>query len=216
MHKEKIDNLIQQQIRPWGGLNVRANDALASTPRDFFVPVEFKNMAFADMDIPLKENVFMLSPKIEGRILSTLDINENDKVLQIGIGSGYLTAVISKLAKTIECIEIDKDLLNIATEKLSSLAINNVVLKLADALKADFSGKKYDVVVITCALLNNANKFNDLLDVGGRLFAFIGQKNAMQARLIEKVSEDKINTTSIFETQVEYMKGEEPKKTFVF
>ena len=215
-NKEAAKNLIEEQIRPWGGLNARANIALAEIPRDIFVPQEFKKMAFADIDIPLTENARMLAPKIEGRILDAVAIKENETVLQIGTGSGYLTAVISKLASKVESIEIDDALSSLAKEKLDSLAIKNVYLRVADALKEDFSGKKYDVIIITCALLNDSNKFDNLLNVGGRLFAVISNKKIMQATVIKKINKNKLQTKSIFETKINYMQGQEPRKAFVF
>lgn len=215
-NKKATKNLIEQQIRPWGGLNIRANTALAKIPRDIFVPQELKKMAFADIEIPLNDNVKMLAPKIEGRILDAVDIKKDETVLQIGTGSGYLTAVISELAKTVESIDIDSSLSNFAKEKLDFLAIENVNLKTADVLEEDFSDKKYDVIIITCAILSDNNKFYDLLNIGGRLFSFIDNKKIIQATITKKTKEGKLYTESIFETKIDYMQGQEPQKEFTF
>ena len=128
-------NAIDQQIRPWGGLNYIANNALRSTPREDFVPEKYQNLAFADIEIPLNGKAKMLSPKIEGRLLNALNIKKDETVLEVGTGSGYLTAVISKLCKSITSIEIDDELSSNAQEKLDSLNINNAQLEVGDASK---------------------------------------------------------------------------------
>ena len=108
--KQARKNVIEQQIRPWGGLNVRANQALSEIPREKFVPDEYQQLAFADIEIPLNAVDKMLSPKIEGRILDSLDLEGNEDVLEIGTGSGYLTSVLAKLSQTVKSIEIEKKL----------------------------------------------------------------------------------------------------------
>ena len=109
--KQARKNVIEQQIRPWGGLNVRANQALIDIPRENFVPEEYQNLVFADMEIPLNNSEKMLSPKIEGRILDSLDLKGHEDVLEIGTGSGYFTAVLASLAKSVKSIEIHKELI---------------------------------------------------------------------------------------------------------
>ena len=100
-------NVIEQQVRPWGGLNLRANQALSDVPRENFVPKDFQGLVFADIEIPLSDSAKMFSPKIEGRILDSIDVQSDESVLEIGTGSGYFTAVLSKLAGSVISIEID-------------------------------------------------------------------------------------------------------------
>ncbi len=108
--KQARKNVIEQQIRPWGGLNVRANQALSDIPRENFVPEEYQKLVFADIEIPLNKTAKMLSPKIEGRILDSLDLKGHENVLEIGTGSGYFTSVLSMLSNAVTSIEADKEL----------------------------------------------------------------------------------------------------------
>ena len=108
--KQARKNVIEQQIRPWGGLNVRANQALSDIPREHFVPEEYLSLVFADIEIPLVDSAKMFSPKIEGRILDSLDIQGHETVLEIGTGSGYFTSVLAKLSQSVVTIELDEQL----------------------------------------------------------------------------------------------------------
>ena len=209
-------NVIDQQVRPWGGLNVRANQALSDVPRENFVPENFQGLVFADIEIPLSSSAKMFSPKIEGRILDSVDVKSDESVLEIGTGSGYFTAVLSKLADSVVSIEIDQSLSASATENLKSINVNNVDLQVSDALTTDFSNQKYDVIVLGCSLNKQSKKLNELLNTGGRLFAVIGSKNKMRATLITRISENEWQTKSIFETHLDYMKGQEPTAVFAF
>jgi protein-L-isoaspartate(D-aspartate) O-methyltransferase len=209
-------NVIEQQVRPWGGLNVRANKALSDVPRENFVPKNFQGLVFADIEIPLTDSAKMFSPKIEGRILDSIDVQSNESVLEIGTGSGYFTAVLSRLADSVVSVEIDQALSDSAKENLKSVTVNNVDLQVSDASTTDFSNQKYDVIVLGCSLNEQSKKLNELLNTGGRLFAIIGSKNEMQATLITRISENEWRTKSIFETHLDYMKGQEPTAIFAF
>ena len=209
-------NVIEQQVRPWGGLNLRANQALSDVPRENFVPEDFQGLVFADIEIPLSDNAKMFSPKIEGRILDSIDVQNDESVLEIGTGSGYFTAVLGKLAESVVSIEIDQALSASAKKNLQSLAINNIDLQVSDALTTDFSTQKYDVIVLGCSLNEQSQKLNELLNTGGRLFAIIGSKNTMQATLITRTSDNEWQTKSIFETHLDYMQGQEPVAVFAF
>ena len=209
-------NVIEQQIRPWGGLNLRANQALSDVPRENFVPEDYQGLVFADMEIPLGGGAKMFSPKIEGRILDAINIQSDETVLEIGTGSGYFTAVLSTLANSVVSIEIDQTLSTSAKNNLKSLAINNVDLRTEDASTADFSGQKYDVIILGCSLNAQSQQLNELLNIGGRLFAIIGSKNKMQATLITRISDNEWEAKSIFETHLDYMQGQEPAAAFAF
>ena len=210
------NNAIEQQVRPWGGLNARANIALSEVPRENFVPAGFQTLVFADIEIPVSDNAKMFSPKIEGRILDSVDVQSNETVLEIGTGSGYLTAVLSNLAQSVVSIEIDKALSDSAKNNIDTLSITNVELQVADASTTDFSNQKYDVIILGCSLREHSKQFNELLNTGGRIFAVVGFKNQMQATVTTKVSENKWQIKSIFETHLDYMQGQEPKTVFIF
>ncbi len=209
-------NTIDQQIRPWGGLNYIANNALRDIPREDFVPEKYKNLAFADIEIPLSSKAKMLSPKIEGRLLDALDIQKNETVLEVGTGSGYLTAVISKLCKSITSIEIDEELSINAQTKLDALEINNAQLEVGDASKGWSSNDFFDVVVVGSAVPRITGRYFHLLNVGGRIFVVEGTGNAMSAKLITRISEHKWETKSLFETHLNTMQGLESCAGFEF
>ena len=214
--KQARKNVIEQQIRPWGGLNIRANQALIDVPREKFVPKEYQNLVFADMEIPLSNNEKMLSPKIEGRILDSIDLKGNEDALEIGTGSGYFTAVLASLCKSVSSIEIHKELIDLAKEKIDSLNFNNVKLINENALYSVFGNKKFDAIVVSCALPVINKELKSALKIGGKLFIVVGTKNHMHANLVKRTNESEWQSKSLFETHLDYMKGSEPKVKFTF
>jgi protein-L-isoaspartate(D-aspartate) O-methyltransferase len=210
-------NAIDNQIRPWGGLDYIANNALRDIPREYFVPEKYKNLAFADIEIPLTDKAKMLFPKIEGRLLNDLNIKKNETVLEVGTGSGYLTAVLSKLCQSVTSIEIDENLSNSAQQKLKELNISNVTLEVGDASKGwQRSTNFYDVVVISTSVPKITGRFFHLLNVGGRIFVIEGVGKAMSAKIITRLSDHKWVTKSLFETQLDVMQGLETTAKFEF
>ena len=214
--KQARKNVIEQQIRPWGGLNIRANQALIDIPRENFVPEEYQNLVFADMEIPLNNSEKMLSPKIEGRILDSLDLKGHEDVLEIGTGSGYFTAVLASLAKSVKSIEIHKELIDAAKEKIDVLNISNVELVNEDALNLNLGNDKFDTIVVGCALPVISEDLKRALKISGKLFIVVGSKNQMHATLVERIDGDKWKSKSLFETYIDLMIGSEPLPEFTF
>ena len=214
--KQARKNVIEQQIRPWGGLNIRANQALIDIPRENFVPEEYQNLVFADMEIPLNNSEKMLSPKIEGRILDSLDLKGHEDVLEIGTGSGYFTAVLASLAKSVKSIEIHKELIDAAKEKIDVLNISNVELVNEDALNLNLGKDKFDTIVVGCALPVISEDLKRALKISGKLFIVVGSKNQMHATLVERIDGDKWKSKSLFETYIDLMNGSEPLPEFTF
>jgi protein-L-isoaspartate(D-aspartate) O-methyltransferase len=214
--KQARKNVIEQQIRPWGGLNIRANQALIDIPRENFVPEEYQNLVFADMEIPLTNSEKMLSPKIEGRILDSLDLKGHEDVLEIGTGSGYFTAVLASLAKSVKSIEIHKELIDAAKEKIDVLNISNVELVNEDALNLNLGNEKFDTIVVGCALPVISEDLKRALKISGKLFIVVGSKNQMHATLVERIDGDKWKSKSLFETYIDLMNGSEPLPEFTF
>ena len=214
--KQARKNVIEQQIRPWGGLNIRANQALIDIPRENFVPEEYQNLVFADMEIPLNNSEKMLSPKIEGRILDSLDLKGHEDVLEIGTGSGYFTAVLASLAKSVKSIEIHKELIDAAKEKIDVLNISNVELVNEDALNLNLGNDKFDTIVVGCALPVISEDLKRTLKISGKLFIVVGSKNQMHATLVERIDGDKWKSKSLFETYIDLMNGSEPLPEFTF
>ena len=214
--KQARKNVIEQQIRPWGGLNVRANQALSDTPRENFVPEEYLNLVFADIEVPLIDGAKMFSPKIEGRILDSLDIQGHETVLEIGTGSGYFTSVLAKLSQSVVTIELDEQLSESAQNKIKDLNLNNITFINDDALAYNFDNEQYDTVVVGCALPNKNESFFRLLKPGGKLFMVVGAINQMQATLVQRTNENEWQSKSLFETHLDYMKGSELSVKFPF
>ena len=214
--KQARKNVIEQQIRPWGGLNVRANQALSDTPRENFVPEEYLNLVFADIEVPLIDGAKMFSPKIEGRILDSLDIQGHETVLEIGTGSGYFTSVLAKLSQSVVTIELDEQLSESAQNKIKDLNLNNITFINDDALAYNFDNEQYDTIVVGCALPNKNESFFRLLKPGGKLFMVVGAINQMQATLVQRTNENDWQSKSLFETHLDYMKGTEPSVKFAF
>jgi len=214
--KQARKNVIEQQIRPWGGLNVRANQALSDIPRENFVPEEYLSLVFADIEIPLVGGAKMFSPKIEGRILDSLDIQGHETVLEIGTGSGYFTSVLAKLSQSVVTIELDEQLSELAQNKVKKLNLKNITFINDDALAYNFDNEQYDTIVIGCSLPNKNENFFRLLKPGGKLFMVVGAINQMQATLVQRTNENKWQSKSLFETHLDYMKGTEPSVKFAF
>ena len=214
--KQARKNVIEQQIRPWGGLNVRANQALAEIPREKFVPEEYQKLVFADIEIPLNGVDKMLSPKIEGRILDCLNLHGNEEILEVGTGSGYLTSVLAKLSKSVQSIEIEKELYESAKASIKKLKLKNVDLINDDFICSNFQEEEFDAIVISSALTYIDEDLKKLLKVGGSLFVVVGSKNHMHATLVSRSSKIDWQTKSLFETRLEFMKGHEPVEQFSF
>jgi len=214
--KQARKNVIEQQIRPWGGLNVRANQALSDIPRENFVPEEYLSLVFADIEVPLVDGAKMFSPKIEGRILDSLDIQGHETVLEIGTGSGYFTSVLAKLSQSVVTIELDEQLSELAQNKVKELNLNNITFINDDALAYKFDNEQYDTIVIGCSLPNKNENFFRLLKPGGKLFMVVGAINQMQATLVQRTNENEWQSKSLFETHLDYMKGTEPSVKFSF
>jgi len=214
--KQARKNVIEQQIRPWGGLNVRANQALSDVPRENFVPEEYLSLVFADIEVPLVGGAKMFSPKIEGRILDSLDIQGHDTVLEIGTGSGYFTSVLAKLSQSVVTIELDEQLSELAQNKVKELNLGNITFIKDDALTYNFDNEQFDIIVIGCSLPNKNENFFRLLKPSGKLFMVVGAINQMQATLVQRTNENKWQSKSMFETHLDYMKGTEPSVKFAF
>ena len=214
--KQARKNVIEQQIRPWGGLNVRANQALRDVPRENFVPEEYLSLVFADIEIPLVDSAKMFSPKIEGRILDSLDIQGHETVLEIGTGSGYFTSVLAKLSQSVVTIELVDQLSEFSQNKVKELNLSNISFIKDDALTYNFDNEQYDTIVIGCAMPNKNENFFRLLKPGGKLFMVVGAINQMQATLVQRTNENEWQSKSLFETHLDYMKGTEPSVKFSF
>ena len=207
-------NMVEQQIRPWDVLDMRVLDLLSEVKREQFVPPTHKEMAFMDTEIPLGHNVCMWQPKLEARVLQELRIQHSDQVLEVGTGSGYLTALLSRLAKKVTSVEIVPELRAFAEKNLAARRIDNVTLALGDAAQG-WPGS-YDVIVLTGSTPVLPEAFRKSLNTGGRLFAIIGDAPAMQAKLITCVAPGVFESKTLFETSIAPLQNALQPKRFVF
>jgi len=195
-------NMIEQQIRPWDVLDQRVLDVLATTPRENFVPEKYQALAFTDTHIPLGHEQVMMDPKLEGRLLQSLAIQPEDRVLEIGTGSGYLTACLAKLAKHVTSIEIYPEFIAAAKERLDAAGCNNISLHETDAMSGNITDGPYDVIAVTGSLPLDGTVFNQYLARGGRLFIINGQLPIMEAQVITRAGANRFTSESLFETSI--------------
>lgn len=208
-------NMIEQQIRPCDVLEARILELLHHVRREQFVPEGKKAMAFMDMEIPLGYGVFMWQPKLEARALQELHIGHSDRVLEIGTGSGYLTALLSALAGHVTSVEIVPELSEMARSHLQPLHRENVTLEVGDA-SGGWGSEKYDAIVLTGSTPVLPAAFQNSLNIGGRLFAIVGDAPVMEAKLITRVAADIYETVNIMETSVAPLQNAQQPKRFVF
>ena len=199
-------NMIEQQIRPWNVIDPVALNALEAIPRENFVPEKLKKSAFSDVELPIGHNQVMLSPKIEAKILQTVQVQKTDNVLEIGTGSGYMTALLAYLAKQVCSVEIHEELSLDAQEKLSAEGFENISFIIDDASE-DAEHKiaqhgPYDVIILTGSVAQLPERFKQNLKTGGRLFAVIGTAPTMEATLITRVSDNQFSCEGLFETEI--------------
>jgi protein-L-isoaspartate(D-aspartate) O-methyltransferase len=209
-------NMIEQQIRPWDVLNQTVLDLLIQVKREDFVPAQYSTLAFVDMEIPLGHDEVMMSPKLEARILQEVAVQPTDTVLEIGTGSGYLTALLSHLAKRVYSVDIISDFKMQAHAKLAAHGIKNVNLESGDAAKGWSKHGKYDVIIVTGSLPVLPETMLQDLNIGGRLFAITGDAPAMSAQLITRMGEAAYNTVTLFETNIKPLKNAVQPERFVF
>lgn len=195
-------NMIEQQVRPWDVLDQRVLDVMAGTPREVFVPEKYQGLAFADTNIPIGHEQVMMAPRVEGRLLQALDIIPSDSILEIGTGSGYLSACLASLGNHVTSIEIYGDLREAAETRLGELGCRNVTFREADAANGVDTSTRYDVIAVTGSLPTDHKPFHDNLTVGGRLFVVIGTPPVMEAFLITRVDENNWSQESLFETSL--------------
>ncbi len=207
-------NMIEQQIRTWDVLDSRVLDLLRKVKREQFVPPTRQAMAFMDIEIPLGHGAFMWQPKIEARVLQELKVKGSDEVLEVGSGSGYFAALLSRLARRVTTVEIVPELHAFAGKNLAAHHIDNVQLQLGDAARG-WTGS-YDVIVLTGSVPLLAETFQNSLKPGGRLFAIVGDAPAMQATLITCTAPGKFAHTALFETNVAPLQHAPQPERFVF
>lgn len=208
--------MLDQQIRPWEVNDERVLDIIARTPREDYAPAEYRTLAYADMNIPLGHGHVMLAPKLEGRLLQALEVRPQDKVLEIGSGSGYMTALLAGLAGQVYSVEIVPELAQQAKQKLAEHGINNVTVEVGDAARGWPAHAPYDAILVTGSLPLLPASLRDQLAPGGRLVVVVGRAPAMEALRIARLDQYNWSETSLFETVIPPLSNAPEPPKFVF
>lgn len=193
-------NMVAQQIRTWYVLDDNVLDLLYKLKREEFVPAENREVAFVDMEIPLGHDQVMLTPKMEARILQELHIKKTDKILEVGSGSGYMTALLADRGAHVYSVEIIPELKTMAENNLKAHDITNVTVEQGDAARGWAKHEPYDVIVLTASIPVLPDAFQNSLNPGGRLFAIVGEDPVMEAVLVTCTAPGEFTTTTLFET----------------
>lgn len=211
-------NMVEQQIRTWEVLDQDVLDLLHQVRREDFVPEAYRTLAFSDLEIPLGHGEIMLSPKFEAKIMQEVAVKPGDRVLEVGTGSGYLTALLASMAAPgqVCSVEIIPEFSARAELLLKQHGIANVALEIGDAARGWPKGGPYDVIVLTGSVPVLPQAFAASLKVGGRLFAVVGEAPVMEARLVRCIAEGVFHTDTLFETGVPSLKNAMEPQRFVF
>jgi len=204
--------MVEQQVRPWDVLDPRVLDVLHVLQREDFVDAEYRNLAYTDIALPLGHDEIMMKPVLEGRLLQALDLNSQDDVLEIGTGSGFVTACLSHLAREVVSLDIHADFVEQAKQKLLATGIRNVRLECADALTWQ-NDRRFDAIAVTAAVTNIPEIFGQWLKPNGRMFIIRGLSPVQEALRVTHRGES-LHEESLFETDVPYLHGAEPKPSF--
>jgi protein-L-isoaspartate(D-aspartate) O-methyltransferase len=207
--------MVDQQIRTWEVLDPRVLDTLSSVPREIFVAAPYREIAFADSQIPIGYGQSMLAPKLQGRILQALGPAATESVLEIGSGSGYLSACLGLLGSHAHSIDIHPELTKAAGAHLKSIPEARVTFETRDAFSGAALGE-FDVIAITGSLPVYDDRFERSLRVGGRLFAVVGTAPVMDAILFRRVDEKEWIRESLFETVIDPLINATAAPRFVF
>ena len=205
--------MIEQQVRPWDVLDPRVLDALMAVHREDFVAAEHRQLAFVDLPLPLAHGECMMKPVVEGRLLQALNLEPGDDVLEIGTGSGFVTACLARLARDVVSIDRHADFIAAARQRLDHAGIGNVRLETADALHWQ-PGRQFDAIAVTAAVATVPETFTQWLKPGGRLFVIRGHSPVQEALRLTR-RDDMLHAESLFETDVPYLHGAEPVPHFI-
>ncbi len=204
--------MIEQQVRPWNIVDLQVLAAMSAIPRENFVPPAYRDLAFADTELPIGHGETMFKPVLEGRMLQGLKLQPNDEVLEIGTGTGFITACLASLCRSMVTVDLHADFIAHAKDRLAALDLNNVRYEQADALAFN-PGQQFDAIAVTSAVTDVPQAFLDWLRPGGRLFIIHGQSPAQEAVCLTRSAQG-FDTESLFETDIPYLVGAQPVDRF--
>jgi protein-L-isoaspartate(D-aspartate) O-methyltransferase len=209
-------NMVESQIRTWEVLDQSVLDLLLEIKREEFVPEQYRNLAFADMEIPLGHGESMLTPKMEARMVQELGVRKTDRVLLIGTGSGYVAALLAKLGGQIVAVERQQDFTHAAARRLAGHGIANVQLQTGNGAEGWPAQAPYDAILLTGSVSVPPEALQMQLAIGGRLLAVLGEPPVMTANLVTRVSQNAFNTVGLFETSIPSLRDIRQPERFVF
>ena len=209
-------NMVEQQIRPWEVLDLDVLDLLYVVKREEFVPAAYRQLAFADTEIPLGHGASMLAPKLEAHALQALQIRKSDRVLEIGTGSGYMAALLAAHAAHVWTVEIVPELAAAASENFKRHDIGNIIVSSGDGSLGWPAQAPYDVIMVSGGLPVLPQQLIDQLKIGGRMLAFVGEAPLMEAQLVTRTGEKSFQTVGLFETLVPTLVNTQQPARFSF
>jgi protein-L-isoaspartate(D-aspartate) O-methyltransferase len=195
-------NMVEQQVRPWDVLDPEVLQLLASAPRDEYVPAAYRQLAYADIEIPLGHGEAMMYPRVEARMLQALNIKPTDRILEIGTGSGFVTSLLAHLGDSVYSIEIVPEFSQSAAQKLAAHNITNVTLEVGDGVRGWATHQPYDAILVTGSIPELYKEFKLQLGIGGRLAVVAGSGMVMEALQVVRTGSNDWITTSLFETEL--------------
>jgi protein-L-isoaspartate(D-aspartate) O-methyltransferase len=208
--------MVDQQARPWEVLDQRVLDVLLRTPREDYVPEVSRSLAYIDMDLPIGHNQTMPPPKVQARLVQSLELGPKDKVLEIGTGTGYVTALLAQLVDHVYSVEIVPELAQQAKQNLDVHNIKNVTIDVGDGARGWAKHAPYDAILVTGSVPLLADDFKQQLAPNGRLVVVVGQPPVMEALLVRRLGSGGYERLSLFDTVVpKLINAPEPPK-FVF
>ncbi|MBI5450311.1 MAG: protein-L-isoaspartate O-methyltransferase [Gammaproteobacteria bacterium] len=209
-------NMIEQQIRPWEVLNQDVLSLMQSIPREAFVPESYRSLAYADIAVPLAHDQVMIKPTVVARMLQSLRPDATDIALEIGTGSGYVTALLARRVHHVDSVDIFADFTPLAQRNLAAQGIHNVTCSSGDAAHGWGERGRYDVIALTGSVPVIPDAFLQGLNRGGRLFAIVGQAPVMEAQLITRVGPEEWSCEALFETELPMLLNAAQPGQFIF
>ncbi len=209
-------NMVENQVRPWEVLDGRVLDIISRVRREDFVAAAHRQLAFADLCLPLGHGEVMMKPVVEGRVLQALELLPTDRVLEIGTGSGFLCACLAGLSAHVTSLDIHPDFTALAARRLHDAGIANTTLITAEAVRVWQPTEKFDALVVTGAVAELPARWLTWLTPAARLLVVRGQSPAQQATLMTQTSASTPRETTLFETDLPYLLHAEPSPAFVF
>jgi len=209
-------NMIEKQIRPWEVLDQETLDLFSSIHREDFIPDDYKTLALSDISIPLMHNQVTMTPKVEARLIQGLKVEKHEKILEIGTGCGYLTALLASRGAVVHSVDIFREFAQLARPRLDKYGLDNVHLLTGDAINGWPDAGRYDVIVVTGSIPLLGDGYQQQLNINGRLFVIIGRSPVMEAIIITRIGNSEFSSESLFETDLPALIGAPSGPVFKF